>query len=215
MKPPFMLFDFDGTIADSIHYALDIVNGFAHEYGIEPLSEEQFEAFRSMNMYKAMKMLKFPAYKLPGAIARVLLEYRKNVHQLQPYAGIREMLAELKDLGCNMAVLSSNTKENLSYFIDQHRLFYFDWAEGTSGALNKQQKIKAQMKKHGIGRDEVIYVGDEVRDIVAAKKSKIRVIAVNWGFHTSDLLVRRDPDYLVSDPAQIVEIVKNIIQKGR
>ncbi|MCB5234223.1 MAG: HAD hydrolase-like protein [Candidatus Cloacimonetes bacterium] len=211
MKAPFILFDFDGTIADSIHYALDIVNAFAPEYGIEPLNEEQFEMVRSMHMHKAMKILKFPVYKLPGAVTRVLLEYRKKVHELQPYDGVREMLTELKEMGCKMAVLSSNTKENLDYFINHHELHYFDWAEGTSGTLNKQKRIKAQMKNHGIDKDQIIYVGDEIRDISAAKKSGIRVIAVTWGFHTSDLLVRKDPDYLVSHPSEIVEIVKSIL----
>ncbi|HHV37285.1 MAG TPA: HAD-IA family hydrolase [Candidatus Cloacimonetes bacterium] len=211
MKAPFILFDFDGTIADSIHYAMDIVNGFASDYGIEPLSEEQFEMVRSMNLYKAMKVFKFPIRKLPAAITRVLLEYRKNVHLLQPYDGMREMLIDLKELGCDMAVLSSNTKENLDYFISQHDLHYFDWAEGTSGALNKRRKIKAQIKKHGLDKDNIIYVGDEVRDITAAKKSRIRVIAVTWGFHTADLLVRKNPDYLVNHPGEITEIVKSII----
>lgn len=211
MKAPFLLFDFDGTIADSIHYAMDIVNGFASDYGIEPLSEEQFELVRSMSLYKALKTFKFPVRKLPAAITRVLLEYRKNVHLLQPYDGMREMLIDLKELGCDMAVLSSNTKENLDYFISQHDLHYFDWAEGTSGALNKHRKIKAQIRKHGLDKDNIIYVGDEVRDITAAKKSRIRVIAVTWGFHTADLLVRKNPDYLVNHPGEITEIVKSII----
>ncbi len=211
MKTPFLLFDFDGTIADSIHLGLKIANNMAPDFGLEPISEEKFAQVRSMSIPKALKLLKIPFYKVPKAVTRALSEYRHLIHELEPVAGIPEMLRELRDLQCPMALLTSNTQENVRHFLTQHELDYFDWIEGTSGMLKKHSSIRKQMKKHSLRKENVLYVGDEIRDVTAAKKSGIRVISVSWGFHTTDLLSSHDPDYLVEKPQEIVQVVKSLL----
>nr|MCB5252660.1 HAD-IA family hydrolase [Candidatus Cloacimonadota bacterium]MDY0126972.1 HAD-IA family hydrolase [Candidatus Cloacimonadaceae bacterium]MCB5255763.1 HAD-IA family hydrolase [Candidatus Cloacimonadota bacterium]MCK9178607.1 HAD-IA family hydrolase [Candidatus Cloacimonadota bacterium]MCK9242789.1 HAD-IA family hydrolase [Candidatus Cloacimonadota bacterium] len=210
MSSPFLLFDFDGTIADSIHLGMRIANNLAPQFGIKPLSEEQFAHLRTMSIPKALKIIDLPFYKVPKAITLALVEYRKLIHELMPFAGIPEMLKELKELGCHMALLTSNTGENVKHFLDLHELHYFDWIEGTSGILKKHSSIRKQIKKHKLDKANVIYVGDEIRDITAARKSGIRVISVSWGFHTTDLLSRFDPDYLVEKPSEIVGLIKSV-----
>nr|MDK2851053.1 phosphoglycolate phosphatase [Candidatus Cloacimonadota bacterium] len=208
-----LLFDFDGTLADSIHLGLNIANKIAPEFGIEPLTEKQFEEVRSMSIPKALKYLKIPFYKVPKAIALALVEYRHRIHELEPYPGIDTMLCDLRKLGCELALISSNTSENVSYFIEHHSLHYFNWIEGTSGILKKHSSIRKQMKKHKLTKENVIYVGDEIRDVIAAKKCGIRVISVTWGFHTQELLSSKDPDYLVDNPSQITNIVQKLLSK--
>ncbi len=212
MTCPFLLFDFDGTLADSVCFGLKIANNLAPEFGIEPLNEEQFAQARTMSIPKALKMFKIPLYKVPKAIAMALVEYRHVIHELEPFAGIPEMLKELKELGCHMALLTSNTGENVNHFLDNHELHYFDWIEGTSGILKKHGSIRKQIKKHKLDKRNVIYVGDEIRDIIAAKKSGIRVISVSWGFHAAELLSSHNPDYLVEEPQEIVELMKSLSQ---
>jgi phosphoglycolate phosphatase len=206
-----LLFDFDGTLADSIHLGLNIANKLAPDFGIDPLNEEQFDKVRSLSIPKALKYLKIPFYKVPKAIAMALVEYRHQIHELEPYPGTDAMLQDLRDMGCELALLTSNTSENVSHFIEQHSLNYFNWIEGTSGMLKKHSSIRKQMKKHKLTRENVIYVGDEIRDVIAAKKCGIRVISVTWGFHTTELLSSKDPDYLVDSPAQIVSIIQNLL----
>ncbi len=210
MNCPTLLFDFDGTLADSIHLALRIANKLAPDFGVKPLTEEQFALVRNMSIPKALKYIKIPFYKVPRAITLALVEYRHLVHELEPIPGIPQMLKDLGELNCPMALLTSNTSENVKHFIKQHELDYFDWIEGTSGILKKHSSIRKQIKKHNLDKDNLIYVGDEIRDVVAAKKSGIRVISVTWGFHPADLLSSKDPDYLVDKPSQIVQIIKNL-----
>ena len=61
--------------------------------------------------------------------------------------------------------------------------------------------------KQQINPHEVIYVGDEERDIIASKKARIKNIAVTWGFNSKEKLSREKPDYIVDSPMQIIEIV--------
>lgn len=208
MTMPFILFDFDGTIADSIHLGLKIANSLAPSLGIKELSEEEFATVRTMSIPKALKWLKIPFYMLPKAIPLALVEYRHLIHELDPFPGIREMLDELKSMGCRMALLSSNSRENVTHFLEHHDLHHFDWVEGTSGILKKHSSLRKQIKKHKLSKHEVIYVGDEIRDIIAAHKCGLKIISVSWGFHTTDLLAGKDPDFLVDNPRQIVELIR-------
>jgi len=208
---PFLLFDFDGTIADSIHLGFKIANSLAPKFGIKELSEDEFAIVRTMSIPKALKWLKIPLRKLPKAIPQALAEYRHLIHELEPYPGVLQMLDELSALGCGMALLSSNSRENVQHFLQHHNLHHFEWIEGTSGILNKHGSIKKQMKKHGLKKENLIYVGDEIRDIVAAHKCGLKIISVSWGFHSIALLAGKDPDYLVDKPLQIVEVVRQVL----
>lgn len=51
---------------------------------------------------------------------------------------------------------------------------------------------------------EVLYVGDETRDIDAARKAQVPVVAVSWGFNTYSTLARQNPDYLIEDPEELL-----------
>jgi phosphoglycolate phosphatase len=204
---PFLLFDFDGTIADSIHLGWKIANIIAPQFGRIEFTIEEFERFRSLSMHKILKELHIPLYKIPKVIAMALVEYRHLVHELEPCKGVVPMLKTLTDMHVPMALLSSNTGENLSLFLKRVQIDAFNWVEGTSGILKKQHRIKQQIKKHRLNPKDVIYVGDETRDIDAARKCGLKVIAVTWGFHTAELLSSHDPDYLVNTPDEIVKIV--------
>jgi len=208
---PFLLFDFDGTIADSIHIGWKIANILAPEFGHKEFSQVDFELFRSQQIHKIFKALHIPIYKIPKAISMALAEYRHLVHELEPCEGIVPMLNTLSEMHIPMALLSSNTRENLSLFLQRLQINAFDWVEGTAGILKKQHRIKMQIKKHRLNPKDIIYIGDETRDIDAAKKCGIKVIAVTWGFHTAALLSSHHPDYLVNKPDEIVEIVSQLI----
>ncbi|MCX6820719.1 MAG: HAD hydrolase-like protein, partial [Candidatus Aenigmarchaeota archaeon] len=76
-----------------------------------------------------------------------------------------------------------------------------------SPLLGKARRIKAIMKKHGYGRADVVYVGDEVRDIEAARKVGVKVIAVGWGINKSRRLKAEKPDFFVRTPVQLLKAV--------
>lgn len=208
MKEPYLLFDFDGTIANSIDLLYQIMNQFAPDYGIDHISEEDFMVIRNMSAASVIRLAGIPLYKIPFIIGRVLNVYKKRVHELEPYPGILAMLKQVRSDGIGMALLSSNSRHNVVQFLDRHKLHYFDWIEGTSGVLDKQDRIKRQIRKHHLNPANLIYIGDESRDIEAAKACGLKVISVTWGFHPQRLLERYNPDFLVDRPGQIPEIIK-------
>ena len=84
-------------------------------------------------------------------------------------------------------------------------LFEFVYSE--SSLFGKHVVLKRMCSKQNIDPLEVVYVGDEDRDIIAAKKVKIKIIAVTWGFNSKAKLSKEKPDYLVDLPMQIIEVI--------
>lgn len=211
---PFLLFDFDGTIADSLQLGLKIANNLAPQFGYPPFTENDIQHFRSLTWHKIAREMQLPFYKIPKIVTIAFKEYKRLISELEPCAGIVEMLNELALKEIPMALLSSNTVENVHLFLTNHKIDSFLWIEGTSGILNKAKDIKKRLKKHKISTNEVIYIGDEIRDIEAAHNCGLKVIAVTWGFHTAEFLASYKPDYLVNEPKEIVEIVNRLTVKS-
>ncbi len=208
---PYLLFDFDGTIADSFGLGLEIINKLAPRYNLKPFTDEQVQEFRSIPTHKALKKMKIPFYKLPVLIPVFLHEFKHVLTHLEPFDGIRDCLSALKAAGIPMALLTSNSRDNVVHFLNNHDLNFFEWIEGGSGLFNKQVTIKKQMKKHKLERSNLIYIGDETRDIIAAKKIDIKIISVTWGFHTPVILASYEPDFLASEPMDIYRFVMSTI----
>ena len=73
--------------------------------------------------------------------------------------------------------------------------------------FGKERVLRQIIRKNQLNPAQVIYVGDETRDVEAARKTAIRVIAVGWGFNTSQALARHQPDFLIQRPGELVEVV--------
>ena len=65
------------------------------------------------------------------------------------------------------------------------------------------------LKAFNLKKSEVIYVGDELRDIIACKKVGIKVIWVGWGYDVEDVVKQEYPDYIVHIPNEILGIVQS------
>lgn len=72
--------------------------------------------------------------------------------------------------------------------------------------FGKHTVINSFIKKHNLNKKDVLYIGDELRDIEACKKSKIKIISVTWGFDSCDLLLSGNPDFVAKTPTDIIEI---------
>jgi phosphoglycolate phosphatase len=206
-----MIFDFDGTVANSIEELFELINGMAPRYGYEPISREMFDQLRDLPLAKACRKLKVPLYKLGKVIPVILAEYRRIIPDLEPYPGIVPTLKQLNDMGISLGLISSNNTDNVRSFLAHHNISCFKWIEGTGGLLHKHNSIKRQIIKHGLQNEKVMYVGDEVRDIRAARKSNVQVISVTWGLHSAENLRNHKPDHLIGKPMEIVAIAKGFI----
>ena len=201
----YIVFDFDGTLVDSFDAIKTIATTEYGEYDID------IELLKNEGAKGMLKKLNIPHWKLPGMILNVTSKLRKS-KDIKLFPGMVDLLNNLKN-EYKIGIVSSNSKEIINDKLKEYNienLFEFIYSE--SSLFGKHLVLERMCNKHNISPLEVVYVGDEDRDIVAAKKAKIKTIAVAWGFNSKERLSRENPDYLVDSPMEIVVALRKMRQ---
>jgi phosphoglycolate phosphatase len=208
-----IIFDFDGTLADSSIIGLQILNELSDKYNYQKFSIEELRTLNSLPIRKRFKTLGVPFYKMHRLIIDAMIKYRELVNSLIIFEGISNLMISLKNEGYTLSIISSNSVDNIEHFIKKNELEYFDQIISVKNIWGKNKAIKSYLKKFNLSKDEIIYIGDELRDIQACKKLPVKIISVTWGFDSIDLLKSGNPDYIINKPEDILEIVKKIKQE--
>lgn len=206
-----ILFDFDGTIADTLDSIVKITNRLAGEFGYKKTTLEDVEYMRNMNSMQIIKTSGIPIFKVPFLLQMVKLELNHEIQNLKPIPGIVEALEVLSRKEYKLGIVTSNSLENVKGFLERNdmtKLFSFIHAGST--LFGKNKAIKNFLKKECVSSEQVIYVGDETRDIEAAKKVKIKVIAVSWGFNSQEVLAKQNPDLSIDKPQELMAAIERL-----
>jgi phosphoglycolate phosphatase len=202
-------FDFDGTLANSAKVAIDSYNEIAAEQGYGKLTEENLQQMRELSIMERCKVLGVPAYKLPALIVQVSHVYRKGVASIGFNEGIPELLQELKGRGLSSVIVSSNEEENIRAFLEgKPAEAWVDDVICSSRIFGKAQLLRKLMKRQRLEPHQLVYVGDEHRDIIASKQAGVKVIAVRWGFDAESRLREAEPDAIVTHPAEVADYLR-------
>ena len=209
MRKNSVLFDFDGTLADSIPLIFKEINAHAAEYGFEPLSQDKFEALRSSTLPELVKQLNISLFKLHFFIATMRREIKKDIDKMRPCNGINELLSSLKKRGMRMGIVSSSPRENIKTFLDRHQLHVFEFIHSELNVFGKSAAIEGVMREHNMKTDDTVYVGDEIRDVEACKAIGLDIISVTWGFNDEAGLRAHGAKCIARKPEDILSFVGN------
>lgn len=201
MSVKLMIFDFDGTLVDSFETFLKIVERLARQFAYTVPTSEEIEHLKNLSSREIIKGLKVDLIKIPFLLRRVKLEFNKEMSEVQLIPGIQDALMELKKQNIQLGIITSNSKQNVLPILQKYNLdTLFNFIYSETSLFGKHRTINKLLKQQKYQPDQIIYVGDETRDIEAAKKSKIKVIAVTWGFNSKTALHAQNPDFLIDQP---------------
>ncbi|HJQ08924.1 MAG TPA: HAD-IA family hydrolase [Candidatus Saccharimonadales bacterium] len=205
-----VIFDFDGTIADSFALAIAIFHELTDGRHYARATVQEIDALRGMHAQEIIRYLGIRWWRLPFLLARGRTIMRKRVSELKPFPGIEPVLQQLHKDGVRMFVLSSNSADTIGRFLEAHHLRqYFDQLYGGAGLFNKAARLRKIMHDNHLHLQNCFYVGDEVRDIVAARQAGIRCIAVGWGFNNVTSLTSHRPYAVIERPEELVRAAQN------
>ncbi|NJM22332.1 MAG: HAD-IA family hydrolase [Richelia sp. RM2_1_2] len=211
MTQKVIIFDFDGTIADTVDALVTIANGLAVEFSYAQITSEELVILRNLTSREIFKYSGIPLFKIPFLLKKVKRELKNKIPELKPILGIQSALIELKDNGNRLGIITSNSKGNVKEFLKINNMdSLFEFIHTGVTIFGKTTIINNVLRQKQLKTQEVIYVGDETRDIEASKKANIRVIGVTWGFNSEEALVKQNPDFLIHHPQELVELIKNI-----
>ena len=208
MKYRALIFDFDGTIADTLGESRRIFNEIAPDYGIRQVEEHEIAVLRHLSLKQILSELKIPKRRVPSIIARGTGMMRANIDQLQLIDGMKDALTELRNHTDSFGILTSNTTANVDVFLRNHGIRdLFEFVSSTSKLTGKARHLRAIRKTFSLPNTEMLYIGDELRDVKAAQKAKIPHAAVSWGFNSRESLEKANPTYLIDHPEEFMRVV--------
>ncbi|HYG21693.1 MAG TPA: HAD hydrolase-like protein [Verrucomicrobiae bacterium] len=204
MRYRLLIFDSDGTLADTLPWMRSVFNDLAEVHGFRRVEPHEYEQFRDLHGGGLMRALGLPLWKLPRVVSDMRRRMAERPEPFELFAGIGDALDRLAAAGMRIGIVSSNSRLNVERILGHHAARVHHWACGAS-VFGKAAKIRAVIKTSGIRSQEVLYVGDEVRDAIACGKVGIHFGAVTWGQHSEAALRQHSPVVLFHSPEQMVE----------
>lgn len=206
-QPMHLIFDFDGTIVDSFDRAVEKFNILAEEFCFRKVYPTELEMLKNLSSRELVKYLKIPVYKIPRVIYKARKYMNSDIPKLASFLNLPQILQRLYNENFSLGILTSNSEKNVMTWLDIHQMKYlFNFIHVESNFFGKARVIKKILKKYNINKKQAFYIGDETRDIEAAKQNGIFSVAVTWGFNSEKILLRHQPHFIVRKPEDLLSI---------
>ena len=212
------IFDLDGTLLDTLQDLADSVNYALRSHGMPEHSQDEIRRFVGNGVRLLMERAVPDGAANPqfDAVFATFRQYymQHSLDTTRPYDGIPELIHELKQRGCRLAVVSNKmmaaTQELIAHFFPE-----IDVAIGENEAAGIRKKpapdtiLEALRQLTSLDPSEageVVYVGDSDVDIETAKNSGLPCISVLWGFRDRDFLTAHGATTFVETPHEILTL---------
>jgi phosphoglycolate phosphatase-like HAD superfamily hydrolase len=198
-----LIFDFDGTLADSFELVLDV----AHELtGARRRTPEEVEELRQLPLLTAVRRMGVRWWMIP----RMWIVFRRHMygrmHEVHLFPGIPKLMSELSEAGHQLLVLSSNREDNVRACLRAHGVEQCFQGIYHGNVMLKAGALRRIMRRSGASFDNAYYIGNEVLDVVAAHRAGMKAVAVTWSGQDNKRLKLAQPDAMVSRTQSLREL---------
>lgn len=202
-----LIFDFDGTLVDSFQCVMEKTLLLADEFHFRKIDKQEIYSLRDLSSREIIKHLQIPFYKIPNLIYTIRNYLHDEMQGLHPVSGMPEVLERLFSAGFSLGILTSNSAANVKLWLQQHNLdHFFNYTHIESTYFSKRRVLKKTLRIYPFDKSKVVFIGDETRDIEAAKQNNVRSIAVTWGYNSEKALSEVNPSHLIHLPRDILRI---------
>lgn len=191
------IFDMDGTLSDSFPWFLSVINAVADDHKFQRVTEDRIDALRSAGANDIVRMLGVARWRIPLIARDMRRRKAQQLDRISLFAGVDRMFDELRARDVTIAVVSSDNEDNVRHVLGRldDYVSYFACAAGLFGKTAKFRRI---LDLTGISVDDALSIGDEIRDIEAAREAGIDSGAVAWGYTSAEALQARAPNFMFS-----------------
>ncbi|HYD34798.1 MAG TPA: HAD-IA family hydrolase [Vitreimonas sp.] len=204
---PTLIFDFDGTLADTLQLTVELFNQLAPKYHLQTLGEKDVTTLKDKSAREILKLSGLSPFKLPFLVYDMQQAMKGRIVDFNIFPGLKSVLNKLKKNGVTLGIVTSNSQENVTAFLENNNLKVFDFVHSEKNLWGKGAVLKKVIKNLKLNPAEVFYVGDEVRDIEAARAADLSVISVTWGFNSRKVLSEHHPDHIIDQPEELLSKV--------
>ena len=206
MRYPLVIFDFDGTLADSFPFFLQAQRQIAQRHGFEAIADERVDDMRRLGTREIMREVKCPPWKLP-LVAADFIRAMQAAPPVPLFPGIADALAQLRAGGVRMAILTSNSVDNVRRVLGEELSAAIELFDGGAHMLGKHRRLARMLDKARTPAAQAIYIGDQLADHEAARRAGMAFGAVGWGYAHGDALRAEQPEVFFETVAELGQFV--------
>lgn len=203
MRYRFAIFDFDGTLADSYPWFAARFNSLAERFGCRRVEPDELEQMRGLHTRQILARIGLPLWKLPALIAHVRREIGAEAAHIPLFDGIAPALGALHAAGVRLAVVSSNNESTVRQVLGEALAAQIDRYSCGSSIFGKAAHFRRVVKQLDAVPAQVLCIGDELRDLEAARTAGLDFAGVAWGYTRAESLAPH-AKFLFGAPMEIV-----------
>jgi phosphoglycolate phosphatase len=212
-----VIFDLDGTLADTILDIRDGLNGMLYEYGFPLVNKEQTLSYINNGALELVRRSLPKEYQkdedFVKSAKRVYERYYSQCYnnKTKEYKGCSDALKSLANCGLRLAVLSNKQDEFVKKIVS--KLFVdvpFEFVLGQSEKFPTKPdpaSIHYIISELGVSAEETVLVGDSNVDMLTAKNADIIPIGVSWGYRPKEVLIELGAIHVLESPSEIAGII--------
>ena len=211
------IFDLDGTILDTLDDLTDSMNYALKEHGYPTRTKEEIRSFVGDGLLMLTRRAIAPETDetvIQNVLATQKAYYKDHcADKTKPYAGILELLAELKKAEVKLAVVSNKADYAVQILCEQYFSGIFHMAVGEKESVKKKpapDSVYAVLNALQVEKEHAVYIGDSEVDVETAKNAGLDAVLVTWGFRDAQFLCEKGAKTLVND---INELKKALIHE--
>ena len=203
-----IIFDFDGTIADSFDYVADFM---VAEAKLPPLTDEKRQELRGLSMVEMARQLGYNWWTGAILFVKGRRKMRQVIKQLNAFEGMPQLMRKLHNEGHELFIVTSNSVGNVKLFLRNHHINkYFLEIYGGVGIFSKSPALRRLFEEQNLDIKNAVYIGDELRDVESAQAIGLKAIAVSWGFANRQDLKNAKPTHIVDTPAELMALLEEM-----
>jgi phosphoglycolate phosphatase len=202
------IFDFDGTLADSFSWLLDVSDQIADRYRFRRFDRADMEGLRGLGPRELLRRHDVPAWKLPFILRHGRQLMSRDIARVPLFPGVGAALAHLASRGVRLAIVSSNSRANVVTVLGAATAAHVSQLECGVSFFGKAAKLRQVLRRGRVAAHEALLIGDELRDAEAARHAQIAYGAVAWGYTRLEALLAAKPEAVfrtVEDLAALAE----------
>jgi phosphoglycolate phosphatase len=200
-----VIFDFDGTLADTFPWFLSVVDQVADAFNLKRIDRNRVDQLRGLEIINLLQTIDVPVWRLASIGAYIRRLMTNDVHRIPLFKGVDQLIEALSDKDVQIALVSSNSYQNVREILGLKIADRINYFECGVSLFKKQTKFKKVLANSGVSSHETICIGDEIRDLKAANAANIPFGAVSWGFTDIEALMALSPNEVFHSVEEIYE----------
>jgi phosphoglycolate phosphatase len=202
------IFDFDGTLADSLPWFRASFQDMIIRFGLAPVGADEIEGLRMMTGRQIMARLNVPMWRLPAIVSDMRKRKLAAAGEISLFDGVEEMLSALQHFDIKVAIVSSDSEESVRRVLGPTAALLSGFDCGAA-IFRKHRKFRRVARRFGTKPADTICIGDELRDIEAARAAGMDSGAVAWGYAFPVALQAAGPTHFFNSMAEITHRLAN------